>query len=90
MFLESTRKILKFFKALYYRINMPFDLDGSPNVSNMSDRTDQEGRSHHAIFFLAVHLLKSPDSISVHDFVIWIAKQFYLQSVLLCKFLMAC
>ena len=61
----STRRILESFKVPQYCLNMPFDLDGSPNVSNKSIRTDQEGRSYHAIFLLAIHLLKSPDSIGV-------------------------
>ena len=33
-------RILEFFKALYYCLNVPLDLDGSPNVSDESIRTD--------------------------------------------------
>lgn len=38
--MDLTRGILDFFKGLHYYLNMPFDLDGSPNVSNKSIRTD--------------------------------------------------
>ena len=73
-------------QSFYYRFNMAFDLDRSPQMCDISFWVDQEGGSHRTEALPPIHLLLCPAAIRLHDLVIGITEELHSQAVFLREF----
>ena len=85
-----SRFALEILQSFYYRFNMTFDLDRSPQVRDISFWVDQEGGSHRPENLPSVHLLLGPAAINLHDLVVGVAEELESQAMFLGEFPMAC